>query len=302
MKILALDSSGLVAGVAVTEDDNLLGEYTINYKKTHSQTLLPMLDEVAKMIELDLNTIDVIAVSAATPFNGVLRIGSATAKGLALALNKQIVSVPTVDALAYNLWGCEDQVCPLMDARRQQAYTGCILSSMGMHCGVWQEMDIPGVNYHLFDYAEGLRLSPKGFLLGTETTSTISSRGVYKFPVEETYETEYPDGQLSSYDLEACNWSNLPDDDWMWQDKCPAVIGEFVWTGFDYLAKAFDDEYWPSRSSYFGIHDLAGLPKDRAWLYRSRWNTEKSTLHVLPHWTWKGREGETLSFSVFFNF
>lgn len=92
-------------------------------------------------------------------------------------------------------------------------------AARAMHCGVWQEMDIPGVNYHLFDYAEGLRLSPKGFLLGTETTSTISSRGVYKFPVEETYETEYPDGQLSSYDLEACNWSNLPDDDWMWQDQ-----------------------------------------------------------------------------------
>ena len=99
MKILALDSSGLVAGVAVTEDDNLLGEYTINYKKTHSQTLLPMLDEVAKMIELDLNTIDVIAVSAGPGSFTGLRIGSATAKGLALALNKQIVSVPTVDAL-----------------------------------------------------------------------------------------------------------------------------------------------------------------------------------------------------------
>ena len=124
MKILALDSSGLVAGVAVTEDDNLLGEYTINYKKTHSQTLLPMLDEVAKMIELDLNTIDVIAVSAGPGSFTGLRIGSATAKGLALALNKQIVSVPTVDALAYNLWGCREQVCPLMDARRNQTYTG----------------------------------------------------------------------------------------------------------------------------------------------------------------------------------
>ena len=196
MKILALDSSGLVAGVAVTEDDNLLGEYTINYKKTHSQTLLPMLDEVAKMIELDLNTIDVIAVSAGPGSFTGLRIGSATAKGLALALNKQIVSVPTVDALAYNLWGCEDQVCPLMDARRQQAYTGLYTFFDGHALRRLAGMDIPGVNYHLFDYAEGLRLSPKGFLLGTETTSTISSRGVYKFPVEETYETEYPDGQL----------------------------------------------------------------------------------------------------------
>lgn len=124
MKVLAIDSSGLVASVAVIEDENLLGEYTINYKKTHSQTLLPMLDEVAKMIELDFNTIDVIAVSAGPGSFTGLRIGSATAKGLALALNKQIVSVPTVDALAYNLWGCEDQICPLMDARRQQTYTG----------------------------------------------------------------------------------------------------------------------------------------------------------------------------------
>lgn len=124
MKILALDSSGLVASVAVTEDENLLGEYTINYKKTHSQTLLPMLDEVAKMIELDLKSIDAIAVSAGPGSFTGLRIGSATAKGLALALDKPIVSVPTVDALAFNLWGCADQVCPLMDARRQQAYTG----------------------------------------------------------------------------------------------------------------------------------------------------------------------------------
>ena len=124
MKILALDSSSLVASVAVVEDDNLLGEYTINYKKTHSQTLLPMLDEVAKMIELDLESIDAIAVSAGPGSFTGLRIGSATAKGLGLALHKSIVSVPTVDALAYNLWGSPDVICPLMDARRQQAYTG----------------------------------------------------------------------------------------------------------------------------------------------------------------------------------
>lgn len=124
MKILALDSSGLVASVAVTEDGCVLGEYTVNYKKTHSQTLLPMLDEVARMLELDLNTIDVIAVSAGPGSFTGLRIGSATAKGLGLALGKPIVSVPTVDALAYNLWGSADQVCPMMDARRQQAYTG----------------------------------------------------------------------------------------------------------------------------------------------------------------------------------
>lgn len=131
MKILALDSSGLVASVAIVSDDDLIGEYTINYKKTHSQTLLPMLDEVAKMVELDLSTIDVIAVSAGPGSFTGLRIGSATAKGLALALNKEIVSVPTVDALAYNMWGCRDLVCPLMDARRNQAYTGLYRFSDG---------------------------------------------------------------------------------------------------------------------------------------------------------------------------
>ena len=131
MKLLALESSGLVASVAIVSDDDLIGEYTVIYKKTHSQTLLPMLDEVAKMVELDLSTIDVIAVSAGPGSFTGLRIGSATAKGLALALNKEIVSVPTVDALAYNMWGCRDLVCPLMDARRNQAYTGLYRFSDG---------------------------------------------------------------------------------------------------------------------------------------------------------------------------
>ena len=124
MKILGIDSSGLVASVAVIEDDNLLGEFTMNYKKTHSQTLLPMLDELAKMIELDLNTIDAIAVSGGPGSFTGLRIGSATAKGLGLALEKPLIHIPTVDALAYNLCGHRDMVCPLMDARRNQTYTG----------------------------------------------------------------------------------------------------------------------------------------------------------------------------------
>ena len=124
MKILGLDSSGLVASIAVVEDTELLGEYTINYKKTHSQTLLPMLDEVAKMIELDLESIDAIAVAGGPGSFTGLRIGSATAKGLGFALQKPLVHVPTVDALAYNLAGCKDMVCPLMDARRNQTYTG----------------------------------------------------------------------------------------------------------------------------------------------------------------------------------
>ncbi len=124
MKILALDSSGLTASVAVMEDDVLLGEYTVNYKKTHSQTLLPMLDEVAQMIELDLDTVDAVAVAAGPGSYTGLRIGSATAKGLGFALDKPLIHVPTVEALACNLWGCADLVCPLMDARRGQVYTG----------------------------------------------------------------------------------------------------------------------------------------------------------------------------------
>ncbi|MCI5529640.1 MAG: tRNA (adenosine(37)-N6)-threonylcarbamoyltransferase complex dimerization subunit type 1 TsaB [Blautia sp.] len=124
MKILALDSSGIVASVAIVEDNTLLAEYTVNYKKTHSQTLLPMLDEVAKMTELDLSTIDAIAVAAGPGSFTGLRIGSATAKGLALALKKPLVAVPTVEALAYNLYDTNGLICPIMDARRNQVYTG----------------------------------------------------------------------------------------------------------------------------------------------------------------------------------
>lgn len=124
MKILALDSSGIVASVAVVEDDILLAEYTVNYKKTHSQTLLPMLDEIAKMTELDMNTVDAIAVAAGPGSFTGLRIGSATAKGLGLALKKPLVAVPTVDSLAYNLYDAQGIICPIMDARRNQVYTG----------------------------------------------------------------------------------------------------------------------------------------------------------------------------------
>ena len=124
MKILGIDGSGLVASVAIVEDDNLIAEYTTGYKKTHSQTLLPMLDEISKMVELDLNTLDAIAVSAGPGSFTGLRIASATAKGLGLTLGCPLVSVPTVDALAFNLWGVEDIICPIMDARRSQVYTG----------------------------------------------------------------------------------------------------------------------------------------------------------------------------------
>ena len=124
MKLLALDSSGLVASVAVVEDDNMLAEYTVNYKKTHSQTLLPMLDEIVRMTEQDLGTVDAIAVAAGPGSFTGLRIGSATAKGLGLALDKPLIAVPTVDALAFNLYGSSARICPIMDARRSQVYTG----------------------------------------------------------------------------------------------------------------------------------------------------------------------------------
>ena len=124
MKILAVDSSGLVASVAIVEDDVLLAEYTMNYKKTHSQTLLPMLNEIKEMIDLDLNSIDYIAVAAGPGSFTGLRIGSATVKGMGLALKKDIVEVPTLEGLAFNLCGTDKYVCPLMDARRNQVYTG----------------------------------------------------------------------------------------------------------------------------------------------------------------------------------
>ena len=145
MRVLAIDSSGLTATVAIVEDDTTIAEFTINYKKTHSQTLLPMLDEVAKMIELDLNTIDAIAIAGGPGSFTGLRIGSATAKGLGLALDKPIVNVPTVDALAYNLVGHAGLVCPLMDARRNQTYTG-LYSFEGNEMEVLKEQCAVGID------------------------------------------------------------------------------------------------------------------------------------------------------------
>ena len=161
--------------------------------------------------------------------------------------------------------------------------------------GFAQTMDVPGFNYRVHKYHKNIEQLPQGFLLGAETASTVSSRGVYKFPVVVRYKDNvpYPDGQCSSYDTEYCSWSNLPDDDWRMQDDYSWVIGEFVWTGFDYLGEPSPyDTYWPSRSSYFGICDLAGLPKDRYYMYRARWNEREHTTHLLPHWNWQGREGE----------
>jgi len=163
-----------------------------------------------------------------------------------------------------------------------------------MASGFAQAMEVPGLNYRLHRYQAAYDRLQHGFLLGSETASTVSSRGTYYFPVTPTDRGVHSDGQCSGYDVEWCSWSNLPDDDWMWQDDKDWVIGEFVWTGFDYLGEPTPyDEYWPSRSSYFGICDLAGLPKDRYFLYRSHWNKDEHTIHLLPHWTWeKDRIGQ----------
>ncbi len=159
--------------------------------------------------------------------------------------------------------------------------------------GFAQVMDIPGFNYRVYKYDRNISQLPQGFLLGSETASTVSSRGVYKFPATVSDENVYPDGQCSGYDTEYCPWSNLPESDFMAQDDKDYTIGQFVWTGFDYLGEPTPyDNYWPSRSSYFGICDLAGLPKDRYYLYRSVWNRHDHTIHLLPHWTWPGREGK----------
>ena len=169
--------------------------------------------------------------------------------------------------------------------------------------GYAQVLDIPGMNYRTHKYQSAYAKLRHGYLLGSETASTVSSRGVYKFPVEERKSYAYDDGQCSGYDVECCSWSNLPEDDWMLQDDQPWVIGEFVWTGFDYLGEPSPyDEYWPSRSSYFGIFDLAALPKDRYYLYRAKWNPDAETIHLLPHWNWPGREGEVTPVYCYTNY
>lgn len=166
--------------------------------------------------------------------------------------------------------------------------------------GFAQVMDVPGFNYRVYKYDRNIKGLPCGFLLGSETASTVSSRGVYKFPVEWGQAKEDKDGQCSSYDVEWCLWSNLPEQDFMAMDDKPYTIGQFVWTGYDYLGEPTPyDAYWPSRSSFFGIMDLAGLPKDRYYLYRSVWNKQSHTLHVLPHWTWPGREGKVTPVFVY---
>ncbi|MCF7956517.1 MAG: DUF4982 domain-containing protein [Phycisphaerae bacterium] len=164
-------------------------------------------------------------------------------------------------------------------------------------------LDVAGFNYRIHLYEEAHEKLPHGIVLGAETASTVSSRGIYKFPVEKLKWKKWDDMQCSSYDMVCCSWANHPDDDFILQDDKNWVIGEFVWTGFDYLGEPtpYISE-WPSRSSYFGICDLAGLPKDRYYLYRSRWNTKDDTLHILPHWNWPDRVGEITPVFVYTNY
>lgn len=167
--------------------------------------------------------------------------------------------------------------------------------------GVAGIMDVPGINYRTQKYVKALNETSKGFILGSETASTVSSRGVYKLPYKTTNRGIYSDGQCSGYDNEWCSWSNLPDVDFEDMEDLPWTIGQFVWTGIDYLGEPTPyDEYWPSRSSYFGICDLAGLPKDRYYLYRSVWNKKEHTLHIAPHWTWgKDMIGKNIPVQVY---
>ncbi len=170
-------------------------------------------------------------------------------------------------------------------------------------------LDIPGFNYKPQRYEEIYSRLPQQLVLGSETASTVSSRGVYYFPVEFPGEdghhtAMHSDNQSNSYDNETCDWSNLPDLDFARDEDMPWVIGQFVWTGFDYLGEPspYDTDAWPSHSSLFGIIDLASLPKDRYYLYRSQWNKTDNTLHVLPHWNWAGREGEVTPVFVYTNY
>lgn len=172
----------------------------------------------------------------------------------------------------------------------------CVLSN-----GFAAQLDIPGINYRTFRYKDCYEQLPQGLVLGSETASTVSSRGTYHFPVEKAFSVKHEDHQSSGYDMEACNWSNIPDVDLALAEDYPWTLGQFVWTGFDYLGEPspYDTDAWPNHSSMFGIIDLASIPKDRYWLYRSVWNTESPTLHIVPHWTWPGREGKVTPVFVY---
>ena len=154
----------------------------------------------------------------------------------------------------------------------------CVLNN-----GFAAMLDVPGFNYRAHRYEEAYNKLPQNLVLGSETSSTVSSRGVYKLPVEIKPDAIYDDHQSSSYDFEHCSWSNLPDEDFALADDYDWTMGQFVWTGFDYLGEPspYDTDAWPNHSSMFGIIDLASIPKDRYYLYKSIWNNRKYELYYL---------------------
>lgn len=209
--------------------------------------------------------------------------------------------VPTqCDQQGYQVLAFLQGICHRLDPTRPVTcgmdQVSCVLEN-----GFATLLDVPGFNYRTFRYQEAYDLLPQSVVLGSETASTVSSRGVYKFPIESKKDAKYDDHQSSSYDLECCSWSNLPDEDFALAEDYPWTMGQFVWTGFDYLGEPspYDTDAWPNHSSLFGIIDLASIPKDRYYLYRSQWNKRSHTLHILPHWTWPGREGEVTPVFVY---
>ena len=216
------------------------------------------------------------------------------------SIGNEVPEQPSLDGakLAYRL----QEICHREDPTRP--VTNGMDNPLGvLKSGMATTLDIPGFNYRPFLYDSAHKVLPQGFLLGSETCSTVSSRGVYKFPVVRKSMAKYPDHQSSGYDVEHCGWSNLPEDDFIRQEDDDWSMGEFIWTGIDYLGEPtpyYSD--WPSHSSLFGAVDLAGLPKDRFYLYRSHWKKDAETLHILPHWTWPGREGEVTPIFVYTNY
>ena len=216
------------------------------------------------------------------------------------SIGNEVPEQPSLDGakLAYRL----QEICHREDPTRP--VTNGMDNPLGvLKSGMATTLDIPGFNYRPFLYDSAHKVLPQGFLLGSETCSTVSSRGVYKFPVVRKSMAKYPDHQSSGYDVEHCGWSNLPEDDFIRHEDHDWSMGEFIWTGIDYLGEPtpyYSD--WPSHSSLFGAVDLAGLPKDRFYLYRSHWKKDAETLHILPHWTWPGREGEVTPIFVYTNY
>ena len=173
--------------------------------------------------------------------------------------------------------------------------------------GLTEAVDIPGFNYQTRHYDRVLEEHPDWIAYTAESASTVSSRGTYHLPIEKY--RKHPSHEITSYDLIAPLWAYIPDFEFAAQERFPALLGEFVWTGFDYLGEPtpyfgwqepYDEHDWPARSSYFGIVDLAGFPKDRYYLYQSAW-TREPLVHLLPHWTWPGREGQTIPVVAYTN-